>query len=160
MDWLEQRHIDDLDPRAERELRVAGQHFHDSARAEQALARAAALAPEHPAVLVAHYRYHLYKHRYEEAEVYARRCLARAAADLGLPEVLLDTSAAHADFTAPDARIRFWLFGVQALAYVMLRRGNEAEGYALLRKVVELDPSDQTKSRVLLDVIEKREPSE
>ncbi|HET8932481.1 MAG TPA: hypothetical protein VFN67_03530, partial [Polyangiales bacterium] len=66
----------------------------------------------------------------------------------------LDTSASHADFSAMDARVRYWLFGMQALGYVVLRCGRVAEAKALLSKVVELDASDQTKTRVLLGVIE------
>jgi tetratricopeptide (TPR) repeat protein len=160
MDWLEQRHIHDLDPRAERALRCAGQNFQHDALAEQCLAEAAALAPAHPAVLLAHYRYHLYKHHYPEAEAFARRCLAQVAAKLQLPNDLLATQASHADFTAADPQIRFWLYGMQALSYVVMRRGREAEAIALLRKVIEVDPSDQTKTAILLTVIENAERSE
>jgi tetratricopeptide (TPR) repeat protein len=154
MEWLDQRHIEDLDPRAERSLRLAGQYFHHDQAAESCLAEAAKLSPDHPAVLLAHYRFYLYKHRFPEAEVFARRCLAQVVDELGLPSVLLATERAHADFTAQEPRIRFWLYGVQALSYVVLRCGRQAEAQALLRKIVELDPSDQTKSRVLLELIE------
>lgn len=155
MDWLDQRRIEDLDPRAERALRAAGQHFSSDALAEQWLGEAAQIAPEHPAVLLAFYRYHLYKHRYPEAERFARQLLARSADELGLPRGLLDTRSTHADFTSSDPRIRFWLYGMQALGWVVIRDGRLDEGKALMRKVVELDPSDQTKTRVLLDVIEQ-----
>jgi hypothetical protein len=157
MEWLERRDIEDLDPRAERALREAGQSFQDSARAEQFLAQAIAIAPEHPAVLLGHYRYFLYKHDYPAAERYARRCLAQVACELGLPSVLLDTQKGDTDFTSEDARVRFWLFGMQALGYVLLRRGNEGEGRACLRKVVEVDSTDQTKTQALLEVIERAE---
>ena len=154
MDWLDQRSIEDLDPRAERALRAAGQAFSRDAEAEQWLGQAAEIAPGHPAVLLAYYRYHLYKHRYPEAERFARQLMAGASHDLGLPRSLLDTQPTHADFTASDPRIRFWLYGMQALGWVVIRDGRLEEGKALMRKVVELDPSDQTKTKVLLDVIE------
>jgi len=160
MDWLDRRHIADLDPRAERALRAAGQSFLNDALAEQYLAEAADLAPEHPAVLIAHYRYHLYKHHYPEAEDFARRCLAQVAAKLGLPSELLATQSSHADFTSDDPLIRSWLYGMQALSYVVLGRGREAEGKAILRKVIEVDPSDQTKTGILLTVIENAEPAD
>jgi Tfp pilus assembly protein PilF len=160
MDWLEQRHIADLDPRAERALRRAGLNFQHDAVAEQCLAEAAELAPAHPAVLLAHYRYHLYKHHYPEAEDYARRCLAQVAAKLRLPSDLLATQASHADFSAAEPQVRFWLYGMQALSYVVMRRGRETEALALLRKVIEVDPSDQTKTGLLLKVIENAERSE
>jgi Flp pilus assembly protein TadD len=154
MDWLDQRRIEDLDPRAERALRAAGQHFSSDAVAEQWLAQAADIAPSHPAVLLAFYRYHLYKHRYPEAEVFARKLLAQSADELGLPRNLLDTQSTHADFTSSEPQIRFWLYGMQALGWVVIRDGRLSEGKALMRKVVELDPTDQTKTRVLLQVIE------
>jgi len=154
MDWLDQRSIEDLDPRAERALRAAGQSFQHDDEAERWLAAAAALAPEHPAVLLAHYRYHLYKHHYDVAEDFARRCLAQACAELGLPSELLETQPHHADFTSTDPRIRFWLYGMQALGYVVIRAGRLDEGVTLMRKVVALDPSDQTKTGVLLAVID------
>lgn len=154
-DWLSRRDYLDLDARAERALRAAGASFQDDAVAERWLNEAAAIAAEHPAVLLAQYRYHLYKHRYEDAEQFARRCLEQVSKELELPSALLDTSPSDADFTSMDPRIRFWLFGMQALGYVVLRSGRLSEAKALLNKVIELDPSDQTKTRVLLGVIEE-----
>jgi hypothetical protein len=49
--------------------------------------------------------------------------------------------------------VRFWLFALQAYGYVLLRCGRRAEGMFALGKVVELDRTDQTKTRVLVDVI-------
>jgi tetratricopeptide (TPR) repeat protein len=160
LDWLDQRRYDDLDPRAERALRSAGLNFLHDTLAEACLAEAADLAPDHPAVLLAFYRYYLYKHRYPQAEAYARRCLAQVAKELGLPSVLLDTAASHADFTASEPRVRFWLYGMQALAYVVLRNGGEEEAKTILRKVVEVDPSDQTKTKIVLGFMENREVSD
>ena len=153
-DWLSQRDYLDLDAQAERALRAAGAAFQNDVVAERWLDEAAALAADHPAVLLAHYRYYLYKHRYEEAEHFARRCLAQVARELGLPSTLLDTCASDADFSATEPRVRYWLFGMQALGYVVLRCGRLAEARALLRKVVELDSTDQTKTRVLWNVID------
>ena len=157
MNWLEQRYIEDLDARAERALRAAGLHFEHDAEAEHWLSEAASIAPDHPAVMLGHYRYHLYKHHYGEAERYARRCLAAAASELGLPVEPLAACVTQADFSAGDARMRFWLYGVQALGYVVIRAGRTQEGIALMRKLVELDPEDQTKTRVLLSVIDAAE---
>lgn len=158
-DWLAQRHHLDLDPRAERALRAAGLSWQDEAEAERHLADARALAPGHRAVTIAHYRYYLYKHRFDEAEQYARACLRHAAEDLGLPADVRAVTRAHADFTRDDPALRFWLYGVQAYGYVLLRCARREEGLEVLQKLVELDPSDQTKTRILLDVI-TRPPSE
>jgi hypothetical protein len=151
--WLEQRHYADLDPRAEGALRAAGLCWNDEARARERLEEAANIAPGHMAVVVAHYRYHLYKHRFVEAQAYAERCLALSSAELRLPADPLHVTREHADFGAPDARVRFWLFALQAYGYVLLRCGEREAGMEVLGKVVELDTSDQTKTRVLVDVI-------
>jgi hypothetical protein len=151
--WLEQRHYADLDPRAEQALRAAGLCWHDEIRANAWLQQAAEIAPGHMAVVVAHYRYHLYKHRFEEARAYARQCLSLASAELNLPADPSVVTSAHANFAAPDPRLRFWLFALQAYGYVLLRCGWHEAGMEALRKVVQLDCQDQTKSRVLVDVI-------
>jgi hypothetical protein len=151
--WLEQRHYVDLDPRAERALRAAGLCWNDEVKAKERLEEAAEIAPGHMAVVVAHYRYHLYKHRFHEARAYAERCLALSSAELRLPSDHSLVTCDHADFAAPDAGIRFWLFALQAYGYVLLRCGQREVGMEALGKVVELDTSDQTKTRVLVDVI-------
>jgi hypothetical protein len=155
--WLDQRQYLDLDPRAERALRAAGLAWHDEPAAERLLGTAAAFAPGHIAVVVAHYRYHLYKHRFDSARGYAERCLSAASADLGLPDDLWAVTRAHADFTSADPRVRFWLFALQAYGYILLRCGRRDEGMVVLRKVVALDEADQTKTRVLVDVIGRAE---
>jgi hypothetical protein len=151
--WLDQRHYGDLDPRAERALRAAGLSWHDEAAAERLLAEAAAIAPMHVAVAVAQYRYHLYKHRYDAARAHAERCLSFVCAELGLPGDVRAVTSAHADFAAPEPRVRFFLFALQAYGYVLLRCGRRDEGMEMLRTVVALDRTDQTKTRVLVGVI-------
>jgi hypothetical protein len=151
--WLHQRSHPDLPPEAERALRSAGLAWHREEEAEVHLARAAELAPGHLAVLVGHYRYHFYKHHYDRAERFARQCLDRVATELRIPSELDAVTAAHADFTGDDPLVRFWLFAMQAYGYVLLRLGDEARGTAVLEKVTTLDTPDNTKTRVLLQVI-------
>jgi hypothetical protein len=151
--WLEQRHYPDLDPRAERALRAAGLSWHDEGNAEKELALAESIAPMHRAVLVAQYRYRLYKHRFVDAEVYAAKCLSLSSEELGLPRDYRLVTGEQAKFASPDPSVRFWLFALQAYGYVLLRCGRHADGMVALGKVVELDRTDQTKTRVLVDVI-------
>jgi hypothetical protein len=151
--WLDQRHYPDLDPRAERALRAAGLSWHDEVLAEGQLTEAARIAPSHMAVVVAHYRYRLYKHRFDAARIAAEKCLSLACVDLGLPGDFRAVRSADADFGASEARVRFWLFALQAYGYVLLRCGKAEEGMEALRKVVELDREDQTKTRILVEVI-------
>jgi hypothetical protein len=152
--WLDQRSHPDLPHDAERALRLAGLAWHREREAEAQLARAAELAPGHLAVLVAQYRYHFYKHHYDRAERFARQCLDRVAAELGIPSEFDAVHPVHADFTGDSPLVRFWLFAMQAYGYVLLRLGDEVRGKAVLEKVTSLDLSDKTKTRVLLQVIE------
>ncbi len=158
--WLDQRHYADLDSQAERALRAAGLCWHDETEAERFLGEAESIAPTHIAVIVAQYRYRLYKHRFSEAEQYAARCLSLAASELGLPADYRVVTGAHADFAASEPRVRFWLFALQAYGYVLLRCGRRADGLRALDKVVELDRHDQTKTRILVDVIARADVGE
>src|ERR1035438_3010158 len=153
--WLEARYHADLDPAAERAIREAGLAWHDEPEAERALALAASIAPGHTAVLTAHYRYNLYKHRYGPAQTCAERLLAAAAARLKIPLDWQEVRAAHADFRAQDPDIRFWLFVLQAYGYVLLRLGRRDLAMVAMRHVVALDTDDQTKKRTLPQVIER-----
>jgi hypothetical protein len=151
--WLDQRAHPDLPSEAERSLRLAGLAWHREDQAEAHLARAAELAPGHLAVLVAHYRYHFYKHHYGQAERFARECLDRVAAELRMPAEPEAVTPEHADFAGDDPLVRFWLFAMQAYGYVLLRLGDEARGISVLEKVALLDTPDHTKTRILLQVI-------
>lgn len=151
--WLSQRSYPDLPSEAERELRLAGLSWHAEREAEAHLANAARLAPGHMAVVVAHYRYHFYKHHYPEARQFAGECLSVIGKSLGLPPEVEAVTSAHADFCGDDPEVRFWLFAMQAYGYVLLRLGETEQGQAVLQKVTELDRPDNTKTRVLLQVI-------
>jgi hypothetical protein len=151
--WLSQRSYPDLPDEAERELRLAGLSWHDEPRAETHLANAASLSPGHLAVVVAHYRYHFYKHHYVQARKFAGECLRAVGLTLGLPEDVEAVTSEHADFCGDDPVVRFWLFAMQAYGYVLLRLGETAKGQAILQKITELDRPDNTKTRVLLQVI-------
>jgi hypothetical protein len=151
--WLNQRAHADLPSEAERELRLAGLAWHREPEAEAHLARAEALAPGHLAVLIAHYRYHFYKHHYARARHFAGACLDAVGGQLGLPRAFEAVTSAHANFRGDDPQVRFWLFGMQAYGYVLLRLGEEELGKAVLEKVTALDVDDHTKTRVLLQVI-------
>jgi hypothetical protein len=153
--WLEGRYHADLDPDAERAIRRAGLAWHDEPEAERQLALAASIAPGHTAVLTAHYRYNLYKHHYGPAEDCAERLLAAAARRLNIPVDWQDVGPAHADFRSQDPDIRFWLFVLQAYGYVLLRLDRRDLGMVAMRHVAMLDVDDQTRTRALLQVIER-----
>lgn len=152
--WLDRRAYPDLPADAERALRTAALCWHVEPEAELHLARARELAGSHIAVLIAHYRYLLYKHKLLEARDAAERCLRAAAGRVGLPLDFHEVTEKHADFASLDPDMRFWLFTLQAYGYVSLRSGFPAEGRHALERLAALDRADQTKTRVLLQVID------
>ena len=153
--WLDRRDYHDLAREAEQAIRAAGLAWHDEIEAERQLARAEAIAPGHLAVLIARYRYNLYKHRYAAAADCATRLLAAAAERIGIPPDWCDVMPADADFGACDPDVRFWLFVLQDYGYVLLRLDRRDAGVAVLRRLGELDVADQTRTRILLQVIER-----
>ena len=114
-----------------------------------ALMRAAALAPEHPAVLIALYRHHFYGHRLHAARDVARRALVVAAQALGLPTVWRDVPRRPLADAKTDARSRFYLFVLKGYAYLSLRLDDDVEARDALALLAELDPEDRVGGSVL-----------
>jgi len=143
-----------LPAEAARHVREAGIAYADDELAEAHLRAAAALAPGHPAVLIAHYRYSFYKGRLLDALRLARVCISEAARVNRLHADWRRVRAGDADFGSYDALLpRFYLFSLKAYAYLQLRLGRVAEGRDAARTLLELDPSDKIGARVLLDVL-------
>jgi hypothetical protein len=117
-----------------------------------ALNRAQREAPEHPAVLVAFYRYHFYGHRLQPARAVARRALVVGARALGLPEVWRDLPRRPLPGARHDASTRFFLFALKGLAYLSLRLGDAVEARDALALLRELDPDDRVGAALLEDV--------
>ena len=151
--WIDRRYHDDLDPDAERAIRAAGLAWCNEPEAERRLAEAAAIAPDHPAVLIAQYRYCFYKHRYGSALVHAEAILAAAARRLNVPVAWREVRRCDLDALGPDADVRFWLFVLQAYGYVLIRLGRHGDGIAALAHLASLDVHDATRTGTLLSVI-------
>lgn len=132
-----------LPPLAESALREAGTHRDDAPRAMAALMRAQALAPEHPAVLIALYRHHFYGHRLAPARDVARRALRIGALALGLPEQWREVPRAALDGARDNARVRFYLFTLKGYAYLSLRLDDPVEARDALALLRHLDPDDR-----------------
>lgn len=151
--WLEGRYYEDLAPEAERAIRAAGLAWQRAEEAESHLAEAQRLAGDHLAVMIAHYRYALYKHNFAAALHHAELVLAAAARRLNIPADWREVQAGDADFSSDAPQVRFFLFVLQAYGYVLLRLDRLEEGTDALRRVTELDVRDQTRTRILLKVI-------
>lgn len=146
-----------LQPQTEAALQEAGAHrSSDPPRAMAALMRAAAQAPEHPAVLIALYRHHFYGHRLAPARDVARRALLCGARALGLTQRWQDVPAQPLPDARYDPSVRFYLFALKGYAYLSLRLGDDAEARQALRQLRALDPQDCVGAALLEDVRQRR----
>jgi hypothetical protein len=138
---------------AEAALREAGAlRGSDASGAMAALMRAQALAPAHPAVLIALYRHHFYGHRLAAARDVARRGLVLAAQALALPPLWREVPDAPLPDAKTDARTRFYLFLLKGYAYLSLRLDDGTEARDALAKLRQLDPEDAVGGAVLESV--------
>ncbi|MEY4764266.1 MAG: hypothetical protein RI907_939 [Pseudomonadota bacterium] len=140
-------------------LRQAGQLGPHAPQALELLLQARAAAPEHPATLIALYRYHFYGHRLSQALEVAEETLAHARAAL-MPPVAEDPGALphitdeQARF---DAAARFYLFTLKGYAYLSLRLGRLDSGRLALSTLRLLDPQDRLGGAVLQAVLARAE---
>jgi len=146
-----------LPPAAEAALKEAGAHRgSDAPRAMAALMRAQALAPDHPAVLIALYRHHFYGHRLAPARDIARRALRCGAEALGLPLNWREVPRRALGDARHDPSLRFYLFTLKGYAYLSLRLGDDREAAAALALLRDLDPNDCVGGALLEDVRQRR----
>lgn len=114
-----------------------------------ALMQAQELAPEHPEVLIAFYRYHFYGHRLRPARAVARQALVVGAAALDLPSVWRQVPAQALPGARFDGATRFYLFSLKAYAYLSLRLDENAEARDALALLRALDPEDRVGGALL-----------
>ena len=139
----------------EQALREAGAARGDAVAVAEALMRAQALAPEHPAVLIAFYRHHFYGHRLRLARNVARRALAVGAGRWACPRS--GARCRHGPCPAPaTARARaFDLFVLKGYAYLGLRLDDPVEARDALALLRALDPGDCV-GAALLEAVRQR----
>ncbi len=148
-----------LCPEAHDLIARAGACRQDVAQASALLDEAEALAPGHPAVLIARYRFHFYGHRLHEAREVAGQALKLARRALHR-EVMgqVDVSPLLSDEQVRfDAAVRFYLFSLKGHAYLCLRLGDLGEGRLALDELRRLDPHDRLGGSVLAEVLRRAE---
>jgi hypothetical protein len=131
----------------------AGMQPHDPVLAEQLLREAVALAPSHPAPLIALYRFHFYGHRLAAALAVADHALGVARTALGPAFGEVPPTAEQARY---DAAVRFYLFTLKGQAYLNLRLGRQEAGRAALTELRRLDPLDCVGGAVLATVLARQ----
>jgi len=125
----------------------------DAEQAQALLLQARALAPAHPAPLIALYRFHFYGHRLREARAIAQDALAVARTALGPEFGRVPPSQVQARF---DAAVRFYLFTLKGLAYLSLRLGEIDAGRVALDELRRLDPQDCVGGALLAAVLARQ----
>ena len=149
-----------LPPEAEAALAEAGRLRSDPPLAMAALMRAKALAPEHPAVLIAFYRHHFYGHRLAAARDVARQALLVGAQQLGLPAVWREVPERALFGAKDDPATRFYLWVLKGYAYLSLRLDDGTEARDALAKLRHLDPEDCVGGALLEAVRQRNERGE
>lgn len=120
-------------------------------KAEALLFQARALAPTHPATLIALYRFYFYGQRLLQA-----RDIAKQSMDVGLA-ALGDDWLPHDDLARFDATTRFYLFALKGYAYLSLRLGDIEAGRQALSELRQLDPQDRVGGGLLSHVLTRSE---
>ncbi len=146
-----------LTPEVQDLIARAGACRQQVAQASAWLDQAEALAPGHPAVLIARYRFHFYGHRLHEAREVARQALKLARQALQRKVVgQVDVSPRLTDEQVRfDAAVRFYLFSLKGHAYLCLRLGDLTEGRLALEELRRLDPQDRLGGSVLAEVLRR-----
>ena len=131
-----------MPPGVEEALAEAGRRRADPVAAMAALMRAQALAPDHPAVLIALYRHHFFGHRLHAARDIARQALVVGARALRLPAVWRHVRPEAVPGARHEPAARFYLFVLKGYAYLSMRLGDDVEARDALALLRALDPED------------------
>ena len=75
--------------------------------------------------------------------------LAEAGRQAGISADCLSITPATADWYNSEGALRFYLFTMKALAFILLRQERQVESEVILNKLAELDPEDQVGSSVI-----------
>jgi tetratricopeptide (TPR) repeat protein len=139
-----------LSPQASALLAQAAAMPHQADEAQALLERARAVAPAHPAPLVALYRFHFYGHRLAQARQAGEDALAVVRGVLG-PD--FGDQPPSDEQARGDVCVRFYLFALKGLAYLSLRLGQLDEAVRQLRELKRLDPGDHVGGALLWHVL-------
>jgi tetratricopeptide (TPR) repeat protein len=139
-----------LSPTVNALLTQAGLLRHLPHQALPLLEQARAAAPQHPAPLIALYRYYFYGHQLTQARSVGEDALAIARTALG-PNFGDDPPSDEA--TQNDAAVRFYLFAIKGLAYLNMRLDEIEEAQRLLKELRRLDPLDRVGGALLFHIL-------
>jgi tetratricopeptide (TPR) repeat protein len=142
-----------IDPEVEKLLQQAGEEY-GTPEAEEKLLKAKAMAPEHPLVLVALYRYFYYRHRLDESLEVANEALRITGQRLGLPVDWRELNKTHIAEGAKQSmtRVRFYLFALKGAGFLEMRLGRHQAALERLELLAMLDEKDRLGVNPLIEV--------
>jgi hypothetical protein len=143
-----------LSPHVEGLIQQAGKWRHLPNQALPLLEQARAAAPQHPAPLIALYRFYFYGHQLVQARAVGEDALAIARTALG-PD--FGDFPPGDDATCNDAAVRFYLFTLKGLAYLNMRLNDMDEARLMLGELRRLDPQDHVGAALLWHVLNRHE---
>lgn len=138
-------------------LLKAAADAYPSKKTEDILLNLQSRLPENLTIIVALYRFYYYQHRYHDALDVSERALAVSAAKLDLHvdwQNLTESHLGNGVFVSMGL-IRFYMLGLKASAYLLMRIDEIEQAHERLKKIVELDPADQFGAAFLLKMAEK-----
>ena len=135
-------------------LERAMQSYADGPQAENLLWQAHRQAPDALPVYFSLYKYYFYKGNLEQAELAARMALVAAAMQGGFDADWQHLETNMCNWTDHASPEHFYLFSLNALAFIRLRCGDATESAAILDKLAELDPGDSVGASVIRSIAE------
>lgn len=141
-------------------LRQAEENYSDG-QAEANLQRAYHLAPDHLMVLVALFRYYVYRQCFPEAINISQRAREVVRKVLGLPHDwrTLREEQLLLGHENNMVMVRFYLLCLKGEAYLYARQGEFDKSIPLLEKIIEMDSKDYLNATALLRVVNENKAS-
>ena len=127
----------------------------DWQRAERLLLEAGAKMPEWLEIKVALYKMYAYSNRLDESLALIDEVLREAALQGGFCDDWRKLEKDSAEWGNARGAVRFYLYSLKALGFVLLRKGEVMMAYEALQKLCELDPGDQVGGGVVYEMAER-----
>lgn len=133
------------------ELNIAENWQH----AEGLILQAIELMPDQLPLQVALYKLYAYSNRFDESLELINRVLNQAASQCGFDSDWQHLTGHTTNWSHVVGAKRLYLYSMKATGFVRLRRGDIDQAYAVLSKLLELDPQDQVGGSVVFEMAER-----
>lgn len=124
----------------------------DWEKAEQLLLDVRRLLPDRLEILVALYKMYAYSNRLDESIALIDDVMSRAASSGGFSADWCQLDNSSPLWNDAQGAVRFYLYSMKAKGFVLLRKGDVVKAYDVLKKLGELDPSDQVGGSVVYGI--------